>query len=86
MIARKTKRYWVYILESLKDHRTYVGYTKDLEVRLTKHNSGQVKSTKHRRPLIILYKEMFQTKGEAKEKELWWKSRGGRQELKKLFY
>ena len=79
------QRYYVYILKSLKDNRTYVGYTSNLESRFKKHNNGQVKSTKHRRPLIIIYSEKFKTMKEAKTKELWWKSYRGRQEMKKFF-
>lgn len=67
---------------SLKDTRTYIGYTSNLENRLNKHNTGQVKSTKHRRPLRLLFTENFQTAQEAKKRELWWKSGAGRRKLK----
>jgi putative endonuclease len=77
--------YFVYILFSLKDKRTYVGYTNELGQRLQKHNTGQVRSTKHRRPLELLFTEKFQTGQEAKKRELYWKSGGGRRKLKKLF-
>lgn len=77
--------YYTYILQSQKDKRTYAGYTKDFEERFKKHNSGQVKSTKYRRPFDILLLEEFQTLAEAKHRELWWKSGRGRIELKKLF-
>ena len=76
--------YSTYILYSEKDKRTYVGYSKNLDVRLLLHNSGQVKSTKYRRPLRLLYCEKFKTEKEAKERERWWKSSGGRKELKML--
>jgi len=76
--------YSAYILYSEKDKKTYVGYSKDLENRLNLHNSGQVKSTKYRRPLRLLYSEIFKTGKEAKDREQWWKSSGGRKELKIL--
>ncbi|MDD2709261.1 MAG: GIY-YIG nuclease family protein [Verrucomicrobiae bacterium] len=41
--------YYVYILYSLKDRRTYAGFTPDLKNRLEKHNQGLVKATRHRR-------------------------------------
>lgn len=75
----------VYILKSLKDLRTYVGYTSNFERRFNEHNSGLVKSTKHRTPLILLFKEEFQTIKEAKNRELWWKGSSGRRELKRIF-
>jgi len=60
--------YFVYILQSLKDKRTCVGYTKNLELRLHKHNDGQVASTKFRRPLKILHTEQFIGEKEAKKR------------------
>ncbi|TAN57008.1 GIY-YIG nuclease family protein [Patescibacteria group bacterium] len=77
--------FWVYILQSLKDKRTYTGYTKDLIKRLQQHNAGQVKATKHRKPMKLLFSEQFQTEQQAKNHELWWKSGSGRRELKKFF-
>ncbi len=77
--------YVVYILQSLKDKRTYVGYTNEIQQRLHRHNIGQVTATKNRRPLRLLFTEEFLTMEEAKVKELWWKSSNGRRALKKLF-
>lgn len=51
--------YAVYILKSLKDGRTYVGCSKDLDNRIKEHNAGEVKSTKSRTPFILWYKEEF---------------------------
>ena len=69
----------------LKDYKTYVGYTHDLNERFKQHNSGKVKATKYRRPLELLMTENFETSKEAKQKEIWWKSGVGRRKLKKLF-
>jgi putative endonuclease len=77
--------FYVYILRSLKDKKTYVGYTYELKQRLEKHTNGLVKSTKHRRPFKLLFTENFQTEKEAKKRELWWKSGAGRRKLKKYF-
>ena len=38
--------YYSYILRSLKDGRYYYGSAEDVDKRLIKHNSGQVRSTK----------------------------------------
>ena len=80
-----TEMYYIYILQSQKDKRTYVGYTNNLEERLKKHNSGQVKSTKHRQPLKLLFSEEFETSPEARKRELYWKNGGGRRKLKEMF-
>jgi len=45
--------------------KTYVGYTNDLELRLTKHNSNKgAKSTKGYKWLLI-YNKKFKSKNEA---------------------
>lgn len=77
--------WYCYILQSLKDKRTYVGYTGDLEERLTLHNKGNVNATKNRRPFIVLFAEKFHSKDSAKKRELYWKSGVGRRKLKKYF-
>jgi putative endonuclease len=78
-------KYYVYILQSLKDGRTYTGYTENLETRLYKHNSGQVRATRHRRPLKMIFFEEFKKIQDAKKQELWWKSSSGRRKLKDYF-
>ncbi len=77
--------YFVYILQSLKDKRTYVGYTNNFDRRLKQHNSGQVKSTRSRAPFKLFYKEEFELSTDAKKRELWWKSGAGRKNLATLF-
>ena len=47
----------LYILLSLKDKRTYVGYTNNLEKRINEHDSGKVKATKYIQPTKL---EFFQ--------------------------
>ncbi len=76
---------FVYILLSLKDLRTYIGSTDNLERRLKQHTSGQVKSTKDRLPLKLLLTETFETLSEARKREAWWKSGAGRRKLKEFF-
>ncbi len=77
--------YFVYILQSLRDKRTYVGYSNDFERRFREHNLGQSKSTKHRTPFILLFKEQYEDIKSAKARELWWKSGIGRKKLKEFF-
>ena len=52
-----SKFYYVYILQSEKDHNFYVGYTNDIKRRLEEHNVGKVSSTKSRNPLKLIYWE-----------------------------
>lgn len=77
--------YFIYILQSLKDQRTYVGYSHDVQNRLARHNAGQVPATQNRRPLKLIFSESFETEQEAKQRELYWKSGAGRRKMKFLF-
>ena len=77
--------FYVYILQSLKDKKTYVGFCKDIKSRLKEHNFGKVKATRYRRPLQKIYCEAFNTKEEAKKREKYWKSGAGRKKLKEYF-
>ncbi|MBI4708654.1 MAG: GIY-YIG nuclease family protein [Candidatus Portnoybacteria bacterium] len=77
--------FYIYILKSLKDQRTYIGYTSNLVKRLTKHKTGQAKATKYRLPMKLIFTEAFQTAREAKKRERWWKSGAGRRKLKEIF-
>ena len=77
--------FFLYVLQSLKDKRTYVGHTANMERRLCEHNSGKVLATKSRRPLKILKTEIFKILIEAKKRELYWKSGAGRKKLKEFF-
>ncbi|RZJ73767.1 MAG: GIY-YIG nuclease family protein [Flavobacterium sp.] len=69
--------FYSYILKSLKDGRYYYGSTENLDLRLIKHNKGDVKSTKGRRPFIIHFYEVFGTRSEAFKREQYYKSVNG---------
>lgn len=77
--------FFVYILQSLKDFRTYTGFTSNVEERLHQHNTGQVKATQYRGPFKILFTEQFTTSAGAKKRESYWKSGAGRRKLKEFF-
>jgi len=75
--------YYTYILFSEKDGKNYTGYTQDLKLRFEKHNAGKVESTKHRRPLKLIYYEACLDKEDALRREKYLKSHYGRQYLAK---
>ncbi len=60
---------YVYILQSDQDGRFYTGYSRDVERRLWRHNAGLVKSTRNRRPLKLVYRELCGNLAEAKSRE-----------------
>jgi putative endonuclease len=52
------------------DNTFYAGYAKDIEKRIMAHNAGTgAKYTKARRPVTLLYQELFETKQEAMKAE-----------------
>ena len=76
--------HFVYILQSLRDKNYYIGHAEDLKIRLKRHNSGRVRSTKSRLPWQLIYQEQYQTKQEAYRRELQIKSYKGGEAFKKL--
>ena len=75
--------YFVYILESQKDKRLYIGYTANLEERIALHKKRIVKATKHRLPLQLIYYEAYLNQADAKGRELFLKSGSGHRFIKK---
>ena len=74
--------YYVYVLQSLKDKEFYIGYTENLKLRFKDHQKGCVKSTKKRRPLILIYFEGCLNKKDASHRERYFKTHFGRMFLK----
>jgi putative endonuclease len=75
--------YWVYVLESLKDNKRYVGLTINLAKRIREHNLGRSFSTKPRRPFKLIYAEFCLNYEDAKRREHYLKTTGGRRFLVK---
>ena len=67
--------YFVYVIGSLKHSKpkTYVGWTKDLNERLRKHNSGKGAKSTRGRKWKILYHEAFNSKKKALSREYYLK-------------
>ena len=61
--------FFVYILESLKTGRFYIGQTSGLKSRVKRHNDGRNISTKTDRPWQLIYWEEFETRSEAYKTE-----------------
>ena len=76
--------YFIYVLQSLKDRKLYVGYTTDLNQRIEKHNSGSVSSTKGRRPFKLIFFEGYQDKGDALRRESYLKTNEGKKMLRRM--
>ena len=74
--------YYVYVLKSKKDSRFYVGYTANLRKRLDLHNEGKVESTKHRRPLELVYYVACLKKEDALHREKYLKTTYGKRYIR----
>ena len=61
--------YYLYILYSVSADKYYIGSTEHLDARLSQHNTGRNKSTKHGIPWKIVYTETFATRSEALKRE-----------------
>ncbi|MFA4817766.1 MAG: GIY-YIG nuclease family protein [Parcubacteria group bacterium] len=74
--------FYIYILQSLKDEKFYVGYTNDLTNRKKKHDKGLVNSTKNRRPLQLVYYEACIDQQDATHREKYLKTAWGKRYIK----
>ena len=74
----------VYILQSERTQRFYIGCATNVAARLAEHQRGQTTSTRGRGPWVLVYQEQFDTLFEARrrERELKsWKSHRSIEEL-----
>lgn len=75
--------FYIYILKSLKDSKLYTGFSSNLRKRIKEHDSGNVISTKNRRPLELVYYEAYQNKVSALKREKFLKTTKGKMQLRK---
>ena len=78
--------HFVYVLRSQKDTNLYVGCTADIEKRFRQHQRGEVRSTKSRLPLELVYKEVYADKYEAFRRERFYKTPKGKKELREKIH
>ena len=76
--------HYVYILQSQKDKKYYIGESSDVAARLLFHNSGKQRSTRNRIPFIIILIEQFETRIKALQREKQIKSWKGGNAFKAL--
>lgn len=74
--------FYTYILKSEKDGKLYTGSTKNLQLRFEQHKTGQVVSTKYRRPLSLIYYEACTIEDDARRREKVLKSYRGKMIIK----
>ncbi|MCD6410750.1 GIY-YIG nuclease family protein [bacterium] len=76
--------YYVYIFQSQKDKKLYIGFTSNLKKRIRKHRAGEVTSTKTRRPLRLIFYKSFLAEQDALRRERYFKTQKGKVSLKQI--
>ena len=77
--------FYVYILKSLKNNKSYTGLTnKKLEIRIKEHNSGSNYWTRQNGPFKLIYYESYFCKEDAMNREKFLKSGIGKRLVKAI--
>ena len=76
--------FYCYVLRSERTGRRYVGSCGNLADRIRRHNAGESKGTKHGLAWALIQSEVFVTRAEAAQRERYYKTGRGRDELDKL--
>jgi len=74
----------VYVLQSLKNGRYYIGYSGNVERRLAEHNAGEVRATRYGLPWRLAHTEVCQDAREARKREYYLKSQKSRRYIEGL--
>ncbi|MBK6815865.1 MAG: GIY-YIG nuclease family protein [Saprospiraceae bacterium] len=75
---------FVYVIQSSKDFRLYVGMTGNVEKRIEEHNKGLTPSTQFYRPWKLVYLEEYPDRISARNREKYLKSGSGKEFLKRV--
>lgn len=65
----QNEKFYVYVLQSLKDFSFYIGQCDDLDKRMSKHFEGFSKYTASKRPLRLVYFEVLNSRSDAIKRE-----------------
>jgi putative endonuclease len=83
--SKKIIVYYVYILQSRKNNKLYIGQTNNLERRIEDHNAGLGgKYTRQKGPWILVHSEKHPNRASAVRRERYLKSTRGSMEKKQL--
>ncbi|MFI5185475.1 MAG: GIY-YIG nuclease family protein [Chitinophagales bacterium] len=82
--AKNYTLFYVYAIRGFVRNYIYVGLTNDIERRFVEHNNGENRSTKAYRPFILIHKEEFNNRADARKREKYLKSGIGKEFLKSL--
>ena len=75
--------FYAYVLKSIQHDYFYKGHCRDLQKRISQHNSGMTESLRPYIPFELVYYEAFETEQMAITREKYFKTAAGRRFLKK---
>ncbi len=73
--------FFVYAISSIERTYIYVGITENVDRRVAQHNAGYEKTTRPYRPFRLLHTEVFASRTEARQREIFLKSSSGKRFL-----
>lgn len=76
--------YYVYVLQSLKDGKFYIGFANNLRRRLSEHCQGKNISTAKRLPVKLIYFEGHLSGEDARRREKYFKTTKGKVALRAI--
>ena len=79
-------KFTVYLIQSEKDDSFYIGFTSNIEQRLSYHNLGKSRYTSRKMPWRLVYTEEFSTRSEAVKRERFLKKQKNRDFFEKLIH
>ena len=74
--------YYTYVLKGKEGKEFYTGATSNIEKRIVEHNEGRVRSTKHKRPVGLVYFEACLDKDDAFRRERYLKTGMGKRYIR----
>ena len=73
----------VYFLK-LSNNQYYIGSTTDIDRRISEHQKGMTKSTRHKRPVKLVFKQKFSDIGQVRVVEYRLKKLKSRKVIEKI--
>lgn len=75
---------YVYVLQSTKTGKHYVGFTHNLRRRLAEHNAGKSQSTRSGEHWEVIFYEAYRVESDARRRENYLKTSGGKRALRTM--
>jgi putative endonuclease len=76
--------FYCYVIKSIISNRYYKGLTCNLELRISQHNAGRVRSTRNYAPFKLVFVELAKDRISARQIEKFLKSGFGREFIREI--